>query len=159
VDMEEEGGLDSDGRTYSSRKEMWEAEAGEDPNGSDAKSIAKKLEWYHKGVSYWESVEASVDGVLGGYGSVNARDVADSNAFILEMFNECPPGAGDLVALDCGAGVGRVTKNFLLHHFHEVMITCNPTQDMPGNISHPSVIAGHGVCLPFFWLLSLPSVV
>jgi hypothetical protein len=33
---------------------MWEAEAGEDPNGSDAKSIAKKLEWYHKGVSYWE---------------------------------------------------------------------------------------------------------
>ncbi|CAK9190031.1 unnamed protein product [Sphagnum troendelagicum] len=120
VDMEEEGGLDSDGRTYSSRKEMWEAEAGEDPNGSDAKSIAKKLEWYHKGVSYWESVEASVDGVLGGYGSVNARDVADSNAFILEMFNECPPGAGDLVALDCGAGVGRVTKNFLLHHFHEV---------------------------------------
>ncbi len=54
VDMEEEGGLDSDGRTYSSRKEMWEAEAGEDPNGSDAKSIAKKLEWYHKGVSYWE---------------------------------------------------------------------------------------------------------
>jgi hypothetical protein len=215
VDMEEEGGLDSDGRTYSSRKEMWEAEAGEDPNGNDAKSIAKKLEWYHKGVSYWESVEASVDGVLGGYGSVNARDVADSNAFILEMFNECPPGAGDLVALgethtwptelcseaciylcpcegnffhcvckpcghastwsvfrhhfvsqtgcclcaDCGAGVGRVTKNFLLHHFHEVMITCNPTQDMPGNISHPRVIAGHGVCLPFFWLLSLPSVV
>jgi protein N-terminal methyltransferase len=104
-------------------------------------------------------VEASVDGVLGGYGSVNARDVADSNAFILEMFNECPPGAGDLVALDCGAGVGRVTKNFLLHHFHEVMITYNPTQHMTGNISHPSVIAVHGFCLPFFWLLSLPSVV
>lgn len=161
-------------------------------------------------------MEASVDGVLGGYGSVNARDVADSNAFILEMFNECPPGAGDLVALgerhtlgqqnfvlrhaftsalvrvifftvcaspvgmhqlgvffrhhfvsqtgcclcaDCGAGVGRVTKNFLLHHFHEVMITYNPTQHMTGNISHPSVIAVHGFCLPFFWLLSLPSVV
>jgi protein N-terminal methyltransferase len=25
-----------------------------------------------------------------------------------------------LVALDCGAGVGRVSKEFLLHHFHEV---------------------------------------
>jgi hypothetical protein len=59
-------------------------------------------------------VEASVDGVLGGYGSVNARDVADSNAFILEMFNECPPGAADLVALGERHTLGQ--QNFVLRH-------------------------------------------
>lgn len=116
----DEGGLDTEGKTYGSRKQMWEEEAGEDAAGNP-KNADKKQEWYHKGVSYWEGVEASVDGVLGGYGNVNDRDVVDSKAFLAEIFKECPPNkTSNLVALDCGAGVGRVTKNFLLQHFHEV---------------------------------------
>ncbi|KAL0793121.1 hypothetical protein Bca101_064498 [Brassica carinata] len=35
----------------------------------------KKTQWYREGVSYWEGVEASVDGVLGGYGHVNDADI------------------------------------------------------------------------------------
>ncbi|KAG0556279.1 hypothetical protein M758_11G039400 [Ceratodon purpureus] len=117
----DEGGLDTEGKMYASRKQMWEEEAGEDAAGNP-KNALKKQEWYHKGVSYWEGVEASVDGVLGGYGNVNDRDVIDSTAFLAEIFKECPPSkSSSLVALDCGAGVGRVTKNFLLHHFHEVI--------------------------------------
>lgn len=49
----EEGGLDSEGKAYVSRKQMWEEEAGEDSAGNP-KDAAKKQDWYHKGVSYWE---------------------------------------------------------------------------------------------------------
>ena len=33
---------------------------------------------------------------------------------------------------DCGAGVGRVTKNFLLQHFHEVQFL--GPQLLPSNV-------------------------
>uniref|UniRef100_A0A0D6R484 Alpha N-terminal protein methyltransferase 1 n=1 Tax=Araucaria cunninghamii TaxID=56994 RepID=A0A0D6R484_ARACU len=107
-------GLDSEGRTFSNTKEMWAEEIGQDGQ-ADIK------EWYNKGVGYWQQVEASVDGVLGGYGHVSGRDVRDSNAFLVEIMGKRLREAGHhLVALDCGAGVGRVTENLLLKHFHEV---------------------------------------
>lgn len=41
-----------------------------------------------------------MDGVLGGYGNVNDRDVMDSKAFLAEIFKECPPSSSsNLVAL------------------------------------------------------------
>jgi hypothetical protein len=41
-----------------------------------------------------------VDGVLGGYGNVNDRDVIDSKAFLADIFKECPPSkSSNLVAL------------------------------------------------------------
>jgi len=53
-------------------------------------------------------VEASVDGVLGGYGNVSSRDVVDSKAFILEMFSEIPPrDPTNLVALGECVSPGR----------------------------------------------------
>ncbi|KAG6550202.1 hypothetical protein Mapa_008162 [Marchantia paleacea] len=108
-----EEGLDSDGNTFSTREVMWETYTG-DEKGRD--------EWYTKGVNYWSAVEASVDGVLGGYGKISGRDVLDSNKFLMDCFKTLIPDAREqqLTALDCGAGVGRVTKNLLVHHFHEV---------------------------------------
>nr|PNR30580.1 hypothetical protein PHYPA_026896 [Physcomitrium patens] len=109
----EESGLDTEGKVYANRKQMWEEEAGEDAAGNP-KNAHKKQEWYHKGVSYWEGVEASVDGVLGGYGNVNDRDVMDSKAFLAEIFKECPPSSSsNLVALDCGAGAGGLRRTSL----------------------------------------------
>lgn len=47
-----------------------------------------------------QGVEASVDGVLGGYGNVNDRDVIDSKAFLAEIFKEYPQSkSSNLVAL------------------------------------------------------------
>ena len=41
-----------------------------------------------------------MDGVLGGYGNVNDRDVVDSKAFLSEIFKEFPPSKNsNLVAL------------------------------------------------------------
>eukprot|EP00850_Spirogloea_muscicola_P002585 SM000010S04223 [mRNA] locus=s10:301142:303008:+ [translate_table: standard] len=52
---------------------MWRAELG-------------RGDWYARGVTYWEGVEATVDGVLGGYGTVSGRDIAESAAFLRDAF-------------------------------------------------------------------------
>ena len=49
-----------------------------------------------------KGVEASVDGVLGGYGHVNEADIKDSEAFLNSLLVDCFPDAGrnqHLVAL------------------------------------------------------------
>ncbi|XP_031247586.1 alpha N-terminal protein methyltransferase 1, partial [Pistacia vera] len=68
-------------------------------------------------------VEASVDGVLGGFGKVNDVDIKGSEAFLQTLFFERFNNAArtqHLVALDCGSGIGRITKNLLIRHFNEV---------------------------------------
>lgn len=108
-------GSDSDGREFKNAKEMWREEIGRE----DEKD--KKQEWYRKGVGYWENVEASLDGVLGGYGHVNEADVKCSEAFLKTLLvDRFGSGSRHLVALDCGSGIGRVTKNLLLRYFNEV---------------------------------------
>ncbi|KAH7442338.1 hypothetical protein KP509_03G083400, partial [Ceratopteris richardii] len=117
------GGLDSDGNHCSTRLQLWAKETGEDISSKTCFDPAKKREWYDKGVAYWERVEASVNGVLGGYGHVNERDIAASDRFLLDVFNGMSADfskSKHLVALDCGAGVGRVTRDLLIRHFHEV---------------------------------------
>ncbi|KAK6150169.1 hypothetical protein DH2020_017694 [Rehmannia glutinosa] len=110
-------GLDSDGREFKNAEEMWREEVGDgDP--------LKKSQWYSQGVGYWQKgVEATVDGVLGGYGHVNKPDIEGSEAFLNSLLAERFPDAGRgrrLVALDCGSGIGRITKNLLIRYFNEV---------------------------------------
>ncbi|KAB1222893.1 Alpha N-terminal protein methyltransferase 1 [Morella rubra] len=108
------GGSDSGGREFKNAEEMWREQAG-DPS--------KKTDWYCQGVGYWQGVEASVDGVLGGYGHVNELDVQGSEAFLKTLLCERFPNSGTdchLVVLDCGSGIGRVSKNLLLRYFNEV---------------------------------------
>ncbi|KAH6782286.1 alpha amino-terminal protein methyltransferase [Perilla frutescens var. hirtella] len=110
------GGVDSDGREFKSADEMWREEVGDgDP--------LKKSQWYSQGVGYWQGVEATVDGVLGGYAHVNEPDIEDSEAFLNSVLSERFPDAGRgrrLVTLDCGSGIGRITKNLLIRYFSEV---------------------------------------
>ncbi|WFD34480.1 protein N-terminal methyltransferase [Malassezia cuniculi] len=99
-----------------------------------------------RGVEYWEGVPATVDGVLGGYGNgtLPRIDALGSRAFLLRVLpslSSTPPvayngspdewrserikergGKGMCVirALDCGAGVGRVTEHSLLPLVDEV---------------------------------------
>lgn len=112
------GGHDSEGREFRNAEEMWREEAGED---------GSKSRWYGSAIRYWEKVEPTIDGVLGGYANVNDVDIAASNAFLSTILAERFPTQRDvsrpsshLVALDCGSGIGRVTKNLLLRHFNEV---------------------------------------
>ncbi|XP_042025711.1 alpha N-terminal protein methyltransferase 1-like [Salvia splendens] len=110
------GGVDSDGRAFTSAEEMWREAVGDgDP--------LKKSQWYSEGVGYWQGVEATVDGVLGGYGHVNKPDIECSEAFLNSILAERFPDAGigrRLVTLDCGSGIGRIAKNLLIRYFNEV---------------------------------------
>ncbi|KAJ9538427.1 hypothetical protein OSB04_031160 [Centaurea solstitialis] len=87
------GGLDSNGRQFKNADEMWTQEVGDSQ---------KKLDWYRNGVGYWQGVEASTDGVLGGYGHVNEPDIKTSEAFLNTLLTDLFPNAGrnqHLVAL------------------------------------------------------------
>lgn len=83
---------------------------------STAEQSANEMVWYNKAFQYWESEEncpISDDGVLGGYGKVTPMDTRDSNLFLDKLISQRFGLELNNVA-DCGAGIGRVTKNLLL---------------------------------------------
>lgn len=65
---------------------------------------------------YWGAVDATVDGVLGGYGVISSSDADSSIAFAKQFLGETEVGR----ALDCGAGIGRVTREVLVKLAHKV---------------------------------------
>lgn len=68
----------------------------------------KQPEWYTKAQDYWNAVTPTVDGMLGGFSVLDPIDVKGSLEFIKDVTRNTE------YACDCGAGIGRVTKNFLL---------------------------------------------
>ncbi|GIL67244.1 hypothetical protein Vafri_20686 [Volvox africanus] len=108
-------GHDGDGREFASPDELWAVEADADGGHNT---------WYQKAVSYWDQQEPSYNGVLGGFGYTSDLDVRDSRALLLKsmraQLEAADKGVRTLTALDCGAGVGRVTEQLLRHHFHIV---------------------------------------
>ncbi|XP_075977910.1 N-terminal methyltransferase [Anticarsia gemmatalis] len=75
--------------------------------------------FYRKAASYWANVPATVDGVLGGFGHISDVDIDGSKAFLKEILElEDPPDTK--LALDCGAGIGRVSKYLLIPQFDTV---------------------------------------
>jgi protein N-terminal methyltransferase len=69
-------------------------------------------DWYTNAQTYWGSVEPTVDGMLGGFSQVDPIDAAGSLGFVEEYVKS--GSLGTRRACDCGAGIGRVTKHFLL---------------------------------------------
>jgi len=80
--------------------------------------------WYNKSAQYWkDNCPPTVDGVLGGFASVDPVDVRESTKF-LEDVAKLRADMGCAMrrnrALDGGAGIGRVTKNLLGNFFDTV---------------------------------------
>jgi len=71
-----------------------------------------KEKWYAKAKDYWTKQSADVDGMLGGYGHVSDGD-QDSSIEYIQGLDLDKKG----VALDVGAGIGRVSKHVLLKTF------------------------------------------
>jgi protein N-terminal methyltransferase len=93
-------------------------------NAAAAAAAKGQVGDYDQAVEYWDRQPATADGVLGGFGFVSDADLRDSEE-LLERALEAPlaaarKGERRLVAVDCGAGVGRVTGGLLLRHFAEV---------------------------------------
>ena len=73
--------------------------------------------WYSGSLQYWNKQAPTIDGVLGGYGSVHPDDSFISLKMI-EKFKDRISGFES--AIDCGAGIGRITKETLLKKFKNV---------------------------------------
>ncbi|CEP07204.1 hypothetical protein [Parasitella parasitica] len=93
-------------------------------NSEEQADLMKQPEWYTKAQDYWNGVAPTVDGMLGGFSVVDPIDVQGSLDFIHEFVHgkrsvsnaiQVEPVIDNGHACDCGAGIGRVTKNFLLH--------------------------------------------
>eukprot|EP00742_Colponemidia_sp_Colp-10_P004079 GILJ01004353.1.p1 GENE.GILJ01004353.1~~GILJ01004353.1.p1 ORF type:complete len:228 (+),score=37.00 GILJ01004353.1:61-744(+) len=79
-------------------------------------------EWYSKAADYWQNVDATLDGVLGGLGFVSPMDILESERFINHFVHHPSDPIATTRALDCGAGIGRVTKDLLVKIFDKVDI-------------------------------------
>ena len=70
-------------------------------------------------ISYWSDVPATVDGMLGGYPGVSRLDLRSSRTFLAKLRRLSAPSQKSSSpwgrALDCGAGVGRITSGLLVH--------------------------------------------
>ncbi|CAJ0929598.1 unnamed protein product, partial [Mesorhabditis belari] len=74
---------------------------------------------YGKAEEYWKQASADVDGMLGGFAHLHTPDIKDSKAFIQQLKKKNLLMNMDY-ALDCGAGIGRVTKHLLMPLFGKV---------------------------------------
>ncbi|XP_063233910.1 N-terminal Xaa-Pro-Lys N-methyltransferase 1-B isoform X1 [Bacillus rossius redtenbacheri] len=82
--------------------------------------------FYKHAAKYWSNIPATVDGMLGGFGFISHTDIQGSSKFLQQLFKmKDAPGRGR--ALDCGAGIGRVTKHLLVPLFDQVdLVEQNP---------------------------------
>jgi len=73
--------------------------------------------WYEQSVKHWKDHVPSetVDGVLGGLGEVDGIDTTGSLEFLKPWLGGRAAPLAGCRALDCGAGIGRVSQGVLLH--------------------------------------------
>eukprot|EP00521_Asterionellopsis_glacialis_P007800 CAMPEP_0195283680 /NCGR_PEP_ID=MMETSP0707-20130614/2142_1 /TAXON_ID=33640 /ORGANISM="Asterionellopsis glacialis, Strain CCMP134" /LENGTH=277 /DNA_ID=CAMNT_0040342891 /DNA_START=39 /DNA_END=872 /DNA_ORIENTATION=- len=104
-DNDKSVGTDSEGRKYESVEEMAEVQGWKEPTA--------RREWYERAADHYEwNCPASVDGVLGGFGSISDLDLEGSQKFINKLGKDRDWTIG--AAAECGAGIGRVSKGLLL---------------------------------------------
>ncbi|KAE8582953.1 hypothetical protein XENTR_v10020397 [Xenopus tropicalis] len=83
--------------------------------------VEDEAQFYCKAQKYWKNVPATVDGMLGGYGHISNIDLNGSKKFLQRFLRqEGSNKTGNMYALDCGAGIGRITKRLLLPLFKKV---------------------------------------
>jgi hypothetical protein len=76
--------------------------------------------FHEKDVEFWKNAESTDDSMLGGLSKlVDEKDVVDSSYF-LEELKEKGLFTNFDYALDCGAGIGRVTKKVLSKYFAKI---------------------------------------
>ena len=90
-----------------------------------------KPDFYTKGIEYWEKTDASLDGMLGGYSHVSVADLKGSKRFLSRFMQPLSELRDEghrqkRRGMDCGCGIGRITKNLLLEFIDIVdLVDCN----------------------------------
>jgi protein N-terminal methyltransferase len=103
-------GRDSAGETYTCMLEMWQC------LGVSSSEGAKNENWYDQATDYYEeNCPETLDGVLGGFGSITEVDLVGSKRFVDTVQKKLPQlQFADGYGVECGAGIGRVSKGLLL---------------------------------------------
>lgn len=114
-------------QVYSCSQEFWDEVARQklaDSTAMEEQGTSGHGEWYTSAVQYWDGQSPTNNGVLGGFGQVNSADIMDSRKFLLKamlsQIKEAKEQGISVAAADCGAGIGRVSSELLLHYFQEV---------------------------------------
>ena len=96
---------------------------------AEVEDAITKGSWRNKGKEYWRASPPTVDGMLGGFESVDKADIADSKVVLQQLLTGKIDGVPMVRApmmprraVDCGAGIGRVTRYALSNHFEKVDI-------------------------------------
>lgn len=84
--------------------------------------------------------------MLGGYGRLTPIDVKGSNSFLDDVKAMYPDFSFGVVA-DCGAGIGRVTKNLLLPRFERVDLVEQSPRLLAAAPSYIGADASRIVCI------------
>lgn len=83
--------------------------------------------FYSDAELYWAKIPPTVNGMLGGFGFISPVDIQGSKVFLQQLFRSKNP-PGKKYALDCGAGIGRISKHLLLNIFQNVdLVEQNPS--------------------------------
>lgn len=116
----------SESRDLSESRELSNSHSEENESDSEdstspptADEFFKSPDFYKNAQQYWSRIPGTVDGMLGGLSVIDPTDVKSSSRFLSELF-KMKPAPGSNRALDCGAGIGRVTKNLLINYFKKV---------------------------------------
>ena len=79
--------------------------------------------WYKKAIELWDKKPATVAGVLNNFDNISQIDLYESAEFLEYLANMGYSTNRNIIldrklrALDCGAGVGRITENLLISKF------------------------------------------
>lgn len=95
---------------------------GEEDEKSLDELMTNKEQWYGDAIKYWQNVPPTVEGMLQGYQHISNTDAEGSRKFVDKLIKKKLLTCNCHRALDCGGGVGRVSKSFLLKKFKTVDI-------------------------------------
>ena len=105
-----------------------------DENAADASiSQADALE-------YWNSIDSTVNGMLGGFPQISHIDLKGSSAFLTKIRRQHKQTDPFARAVDCGAGIGRITSGLLVK-FAEVVDVVEPVQKFTHEITQGETFA------------------
>ncbi|XP_034387362.1 alpha N-terminal protein methyltransferase 1B [Cyclopterus lumpus] len=80
--------------------------------------IKGEKQFYYRAQQFYEDVTASEEGMLGDFAEICNVDLEGSRQFLKRFVG--PGKAGTHCALDCGSGIGRVSKGVLLPVFEKM---------------------------------------
>ncbi|KAK6508590.1 Alpha N-terminal protein methyltransferase 1 [Arthrobotrys conoides] len=93
------------------------------PDGANTSGSGTNTPDYAAQIAYWTSIPSTVSGMLGGYPQVSRVDLQTSSNFLAKLKPSMGvPVDGVRRGVDCGAGIGRITKGLLLKHMDVVDI-------------------------------------